>query len=463
MQDRKYWLLDVLWDVVQPYALKLRDIIMQNPSLFRQPPGLGTPSTLPQTKVPSLATRRAACTHLTMERLYGDFRCNVCNHSSELGWVYSCTQDDEILTKGIGNLLAKASNGFINELNRLTNVGDRMKYGPSPLNGAEAEDEENTFTMPTAELSPSVENAITEGHYTAEQVATLRAQKQHVVDVAQAAIANASAQQDATTQSVDSNPHLPIPVISEVKNTAPTDISSGEKLSETPKLQMFPYCKFRACQLCRPTYRDRTWQCFEEIFALKPPIPMQIVDSGNRPLASASVMRRIGLRSAPRGRPRLRHLNSGAVFSFDGDVKPIFKNQSKRTPPSLASPTDSGDVADVNISLESKSFRESMKRALKGMLATRQHQQQHNQARSSGRKRRGRESTTASDEDAAEFDVGLWKKMNDELLDEASSVPLPAKDSIETLSEGVQRTDIAGVAVTEEAADLKSADIIVSV
>jgi len=470
-------LIDTLWDTVKPCALKLRDAIMQDPSLTPQPPGRETSST-PQSKLPSLASRRAACTHLTMDRLYGDFRCDICNRSSELGWVYSCSQDEESPTAASESTLKDVPSGLNDQLGRLAGLENGMKYGLSPPVDSEVGNGTATARMPTAEpspsvdqgnatshmpsakLSPSIEKAIKNGHYTANQVVTLRAQKQHVFNMAKAAVEsfeedqrvnNLWSQTDSTSQSVDANPHLPYPLIHEVRNKSTTDLPSSQRLFAEPMPKMFPHCSFRACQLCRPTYRDRTWQCFDEVLATKAP-NINFLGGENRPLASASVMRYIGLRSTPR-RPKLRHFSSRGLYSYDEEGKIIFRNRSYGDSPGLTEFSESSDVADASVEPESRGFRESMKRAFKGMLAARSR---------SGRKRKSRESS--SDEDAADFDMGLWRQLNDELLNEASSVPLPVKDSLDTVEgERVGRTDVAGVAVTEEAADLRSADIIMSV
>ena len=440
---------------------------MQNPSLS-PPPGLGPSSSRLQVKVPSLANRKAACTHLTMDRLYGDFKCNVCNRPSELGWVYSCTQDDRI--HPFQDSSTQVS-GSLNE--RLAQLEDHMKYGlTSQHDSNNAGKANNTVVLPTVDLSPSVEKLIKEGHYTAGQIVTLRAQKQHVFNVAFAVTegfeesqrpVNPSPRKTNTSQSVDANPHLPFPLINEVRDTSTTDTTASDRLSGVSKARLFPYCKFRACQICRPTYRDRTWQCFEEIFNMDPPNPTLILADENRPLAKLSIMRAIGLRSTPR-RPKLRRLDRSGMYSLDGEGKLVFKNKSHRGSPASTTSSDSydtSDIADTDIEPESKGFRQSMKRAFRSMLATRQNQ---GRTSSSGRKRKTTSEThTTSDEDAEEFDMGLWKELNDELLDEASGVPLPVKESMDSFDERMEEADIAGIAVTEEAAETNTADIIMSV
>lgn len=399
-----------------------------------------------------------------MDRLYGSFRCNVCNRPSELGWVYVCTQDDKDPLAIAETPRGDPCDSLDNQIGELVALENRMKYGSSPPESAKSVDVEGSFIMPSAQLNAWVEKAIGQGHYTTEMIGILKAQKQHVIDVAKAAVedfeesqrtSSASTQTDSTSQSVDANPHLPFAQIHEVRDPPAHDAASTVQLFAEPKLKMFPHCKFLACQVCRPTFKDRVWQRFEEIFATSLQNLVPILEATYRPLASLSVMRNIGLRSTPRGRPRLRHLDSKALYSFDSEGKVIFKTRPSRASADIA---ESSSVVDAVREFETKGFKGNVKRAIKGMLGARTRSR-------SGRKRRTRESTT-SDEDAVGGDMGLWKEANDELLNEAARVPLPMMgDGIDGLAEGerAKETDVAGVAVTEEAADLGEADIILSV
>ena len=437
------FILDLL-NGLKPLALKVQESIL--PKSFALP---FPPTPMPDVKVPSIATRRAACTHLTMERLHGDFTCNVCSRFSSFGWVYCCTQDDPPGSRPPHNSISETTN--------------------SP---------------PTAKLSPWIEKAIEDGHYTPEQIDKLRAQKQHVVDTARLAIhqfeqsqsnaANPLSQTPTTLQSVDANPHLPFPVINEVQEPAAAGPpTAGAKLVQQSKLRMFPFCKFCACQLCRPTHRDRAWQSFDDIFQKDQEIPFIHYEDSNRPLASASILRKIGLRP-PRlpKRPLLRSLDSRAIYSRNQKGKFVLNDKHESSRESADPAGSSADIADMRVEPESKGFREGMKRAFKSMLMTRRSSSR------SLRKRKARDGTDSTDENTVEFDMGLWTELNDELLREASAVPLPGKDSIERLTKDVARmevgstggvagvagsTGVGGVAVTEEAADLGTADVIMSV
>ncbi|KAK4690767.1 hypothetical protein P7C71_g6101, partial [Lecanoromycetidae sp. Uapishka_2] len=437
---------------------------MQTPTL-ELPPVLATAYSVsgestPQYAVPHLATRRAACTHLTMERLYGDYECSICHRASDFGWVYSCVQDDEQSTIAATH----RSEG------RSSSSGEGFGTGRYPRRG------DREFQMPTAQLSPWIQKAIKEGHYSPEQIEIMRAQKQKVVDTAKAAVERFEESQTSdstdfskriptTSPSVDANPHLPFPVINEVEDAA-TDTQ--------PELRMFPHCEFRACQLCRPTFRDRTWQCFGHIFELEVSVEVSRLEAENRPLGRVSVIRTIGLRKPPpKRRPLLRTHDSRSLYQnsthrrFSSSVPSYYQRS--------VDVADSTDIADAQVEEpESRGFRESVKRAFKSMILTRNDSNKL-------RKRKNRESSesTSAEVDAETFDMGLWQELNDELLREASSVPLPVKDSIDAdglneeagLIQGGSMEDdelleglkIAGVAVTEEAAETGTSDIIMSV
>ncbi len=40
-----------------------------------------------------IPARRPACTHMRMNRLYGNHQCRICHRIPRRGWVYQCTQD----------------------------------------------------------------------------------------------------------------------------------------------------------------------------------------------------------------------------------------------------------------------------------------------------------------------------------------------------------------------------------
>ena len=470
-QDSGYEGYDFIIDILnglKPFTIRLQETKMSNSLILpSQPPPRSAPvlEAGPKIKVPSFATRRAACTHLTMERLYGDFECNVCSHFSTFGWVYCCTQDTlpesyptldfNSETSNLPDQHVDGSGKTANDVNDLSMPSPALK-GDSRCGG-------EAMRMPTAQLSPWIEKAIKDGHYTPEQVIRLRAQKQHVVDTAKAAIyqyeqsqsSNPSppAQTPTTLQSVEVNPDLPDRVIDQVRGPSARGFPSAKKI------RMFPFCKFCACQFCRPTHRDRAWQSLDEIFEREHEIPFIHYDDMNRPMASRSIMSTIGLHPPPlpQQRPLLRSNDSRTLYSRNEAGQVFFNTQMASYRKSADSISSSPDIADMDVEIESKGFRESMKRAFKSMLSSRQPSSRSN------KKRRAVDGTDSTEEDAVEFDMGLWKELNDELLKEASGVPLPEKDSIEGLRKEVGGMGMGGIAVTEEAADLGTADVIMSI
>ena len=452
--------LEALLRGMTPYAVKLRDFIMQNQATRTLPPPpshspedeLQSSESTQKIKIPSLNTRRAACTHITMERLYGGFKCHICDKISHFDWVYSCTQDETIPANDAVFVDLAVSSPF----EPRSTVGIEEALPSSDMD----------VQIVTPHLNPWVENAIKEGHYTPEQAELLRAQKQSVIDNTRITLQKFEQSQTSEknssriskeTQSVRTVPDLLLGTVHDiVQKSAIEKAEFSAPLSSEPKLKMYPHCKYRACHHCRPTYRDRTWQCFDEVFSDNSTIDLDMLDAEERPLASVSLLRNIGLRSpSPRGRPRLRSFDSRSIYTLNEAGQIVLKNNSYRKDSTL--PT-SADVADTRVEPESKGFRESMKRAFKGMIVNRR-SKNYSELK---RKEKNEAGSSTAELDTIEFDVGLYWELNDELLKEASSVPLP-DDSIEGLDAGAEDLPIGGVAVTEEAVETGTADIILSV
>ncbi|KAI4137302.1 MAG: hypothetical protein LQ341_005205 [Variospora aurantia] len=421
---------DALWGAMRPFAISLRDVIM-----------LHSPSSIPSTDgtsaaspviIPSVQNRRAACTHLTMERLYGDYECMVCHRPSAWGWLYSCSQDDS-----------------------------EDDFDP-------AQDRVVESSLTTADLAPWIQDAIAKGHYTEAQVEKMVAQRQKVLDTVSASEAHfrktqssprrmSSRKSRALSTSIEANAHLPFPVITEVASSTTDTTRQPIDRSNGPRPRIFPLCRYRACQLCRPTYRDRTWQVLEDAFITKVIPPDIYENDSTRPLSDPYVLRTLGLRKAKAGRPPLRTFDSMGIYTINAQGQLALSPGSGTR--STALNDLSADVADQKAEADSKGFRDSVKRAFKGMLISRKRDSGSSKySRGSSRKKR------IPDDGSAEFDLSLWRELSEELLREAARIPLPGhdgKDGLEAEEDEVEVED--GVAVTEEAVDLGTADIIMSV
>ena len=182
-----------------------------------------------------------------------------------------------------------------------------------------------------------------------------------------------------------------------------------------------------------------------------------------RPVLDARVVRKIGLHEPLPTRPPLRSLDSIRRYSTRSSRIVAHANKASRRSTSTISPAALADTVDISDETEpeSRGFRDSMKRAFRGMLPSRK--RDSTSSRSSSRSPR-RARYTEDEDDGVEFDMGLWQRLNNELLQQASGVPLPGHDGMDGLSHEEGEIEVEdGVAVTEEGVDLGTADIIMSV
>lgn len=422
--------IDALWGAVRPFAVSLRDVILLH-SNSPIPSFDGSSAASPV--IPSVQSRRAACTHLTMERLYGDYECMVCHRPSAWGWVYSCNQDDS---------------------------DDEAATGS-----------DHTILPPVTvlDLPMWTREAISKGHYTEEQVETMIAQRRKVLDTiltsevhfkkTQATARRTSSRRSRPiSTSIEANSHLPFPVITEIASSSADSARQSVDQSSGTRPRIFPLCRYRACQMCRPTYRDRTWQVLENAFAANI-LPADIYeDDPNRPVSDFKLVYNIGVRKKAKARrPPLRTHDSMGIYTINSEGQLAIKNGNAGQSASPKKP--SPDIADQKAEADSKGFRDSVKRAFKGMLTSRKRE-----SWGSKYSRRSVRKADVPNNDSAEFDLGLWKEMSEELLREAASIPLPGHDGKDGLDKEEDEVEVMdGVAVTEEAVDLGAADIIMSV
>lgn len=169
------------------------------------------------------------------------------------------------------------------------------------------------------------------------------------------------------------------------------------------------------------------------------------------------------------------------LYDADDEGHRRSRNPYTRRSSNLAAPTlmSGADLADQSTeAADTKGFRDSVRKAFKGMLIS------SHRKLESGSSKRKRESGEGLQQwqDPAEFDLGLWKQLTEELLKEAAETPLPdggGDDWVEEseaivvdvmdpvmgngAQDGVEVEVEGGVAVTEEAVETGTADIIMSV
>jgi hypothetical protein len=104
--------------------------------------------------------RTPNCTHLVMDRIYSrDEECDLCGHPSLLGFLYECRQDWNLLS--LHDMIVEED-------------GKPTETAPKPQLRLELEE---------LGLSESVICAAEQGHYTAAQLAKIKAQKKELRDI----------------------------------------------------------------------------------------------------------------------------------------------------------------------------------------------------------------------------------------------------------------------------------------
>ncbi len=408
--------------------------------------------------MPTAEQRQAACTHLNVTRLFDPLdsdKCQMCGHASSFGWVYRCTQDHD---------------SFLPE-------SDFSSAEPENLNSRLSEQ------VVSSQLSQSILNGIKDGHYSAQQIQLLQAQKLRVKEFIamqeeRLETSSDSSQTSSSLSSSDSaleNPVLVTAQVPEALQHRPTDICSqnATKLSaehvkahstmpSAPKKTylepLVPNCHFKCCHSCRPAYRDRAFQSLDAIVTApfkQPPV----WEFRNRRISDAKTLKTIG---TPLQRPQLRRM-----FQTFDDLRDFPASQTFGSDEN--EDADSG-INDTKKRLQRRSgFRETVRKALGAI------DQSRNVAKSSkhSSKSSSRESLVqmsrsmlfkrprkqpAEKENQIVSNRALQESL---VLMLAVNTPLPrASEDSDSLDGGEVKVE-DGVAVTEEGVEMSAADIII--
>ncbi|EGE04307.1 hypothetical protein TEQG_03337 [Trichophyton equinum CBS 127.97] len=163
---------------------------------------------------------RAECTHVCASRVLDterSFCCVRCGFSKKVRWVYVCTEDED----------RALSDGFIRGL---AETGSDL---PS-----EAQQQQE-FELP---LNDWMSKAIADGHYTEEEVATLKQQRAAVLEGMRMSTRREKSARCRAEQ-----------ICSHVRDAV------NEIISEHCG-PVVPECRRVYCLRCRPNYHERAWQ-----------------------------------------------------------------------------------------------------------------------------------------------------------------------------------------------------------
>jgi len=374
-------------------------------------------------------TRRAACTHLTMTRLFGGYRCNVCHCIPEIGWIYTCTQDTESAPQ------------------------------PTTAMGTSMAENEHAAAIPEKiiraadQLSVWVVEAIKNGHYTVEQVELLEAQKRRVNDTVAALEQSLHLEhRDVTLDSppgastslpsVETDTLTSVQTVTDDAKTRST-LSVAEQLARV-RMDLFPECRWSCCHTCRPMYRDRSWQSLEGVLASNTAEHIS-TNFGERRVTHINIARNLGLRKPRR------------IFDCFEDLRTVTSEEDGGVSPGRHVGQTGGEGEEQEGDESSIGFRASVKRAFRGMLMNRRRH-----SYSSGIRKKSKRRSSKQGVEMEELDGNLWSEMSNQLLRDTAEGQLPGEGGMDDLE--LKEVEVEeGVAVTEEALDLGTADIIISV
>lgn len=323
---------------------------------------------------------------------------------------------------------------------------------------AESEDAaeiQQTHDEGADQISGWMVEAINNGHYTVEQVERLKAQKRRVNETIAAVEQTLKFEHGQVTMrtppgastslpAVNTKTRPPLRTVSKAADRKPT-LAVAEQLA-TLKMKLVPECHWCCCHACRPTYRDRSWQTFETILS-RDTTEHGSTKFGERKVIDVNVARNLGLR-----KPCL-------VFGLSEDLRTETSEDDSGSSSSKHSRLTDGEGEGQHGDEASASTRTEVKRAFRGMLMSRR---RHSYSSSISKKSRRRSSEGG--EGTGEFNGTLWNELNNQLLRDATEVRLPGKDGMDGLEFEEGEVEVEdGVAVTEEAVDLGTADIIISV
>lgn len=392
-------------------------------------------------RVPRRQPSKPVCTHIAMSKLYGfEERCFQCYRIPSIGFIYVCEQDQ-----------------VYGEIPQIPQALKRLSKG----------DKRTLADLQSLGFDNSIMRAAESGFYTAAQLETLISQKLHVRSVIE--ITKEKDKQSETSVKSDEDGKPPYGDTIKPRSKHKHDFSDSSKP-----------CDYKICHKCRPFSRDRSFISLEAVFngEIQPP---NAWEKGFMPVADVVTVRGLGLKQ-PISSQQFEDAWEDMAEDHPGESATSSTNS---ITPSIASKQALSDIEEEDSeylkayelaqgrdlsedqttqgqSTESKGFRDSLKRSLQDML---QRNKSGPSANRLGRKAKNKTSLNPKDS----LDIDLWRKMSEDLLQEASAKMLPTDDGEDLIepSEGSTITEEEyveiGVALTEEAIETQTPDLITTV
>lgn len=377
--------------------------------------------TLPP-KVPrrQQASARPSCTHVVMDRVFNTLlTCQVCNRVPSVGWIYVCQQDNHPPS----NLIIPKPRKKSTKTKKRTVAEDLQSLG----------------------FNKSIIKAAEAGLYSTEQLDTLKQQRAHLREVIESAMKEEEILRSKNGPAPDV---LSLKLVQLQSNTATEPDERKQTLVTETKQRPAPerpmwskpaqHCEFHVCHTCRPFSRDRSYTSFENTFSHEDILPT--FDPALMPVANAALLSRMDWV------PKTKQGGSSAAES-DTDSTPSSSIPSR--------PRSAISNRGFRQSLE-KSYRALVEDGDSSEIAMEMEKNKHDRSQN-------------------DFDLNLWKKMMQGVQAIASATRLPGRDSEDSLTptfddglrigrmNGQEFIQAEGVAVTEEAIETKTPDLILGV
>ncbi|KAI9667557.1 MAG: hypothetical protein M1821_000373 [Bathelium mastoideum] len=189
-----------------------------------------------------------------------------------------------------------------------TNTKSNQKA--TPKNGSEA-----------VKFSTSVAKGIKEGFYTEAQIEILKQQKAHLKATIASAQANVEPRKSLLsklpgTHAIKAALSLSTEDAQRQEMNTSLDGSSTPTPKSRRKAPPSPPCNFQCCHTCRPALRDRTFVSFESVFAGEVR-PMTAEEFKTLPIANANLLRNLRLPSSATAKPEQTDESSKGLTNLD--------------------------------------------------------------------------------------------------------------------------------------------------
>ena len=319
--------------------------------------------------------RRAICTHLRIERVYGDLKCPFCLHYPDTGWLYQCMQDHDHPPPS-DDLLDEMKGRVTTEFSSFDVLSSLEQTSSSPL------------------LSPHERQLlVTQSNnfhklYTPSQLLILAQQKANV------ALTIADTCRSLAEESPGSS-YKPLGIFA-LGPPSP-----------------FTFCNWRCCHHCRPTSIERSWISLATAIATDF-THSSLNDTNDRPISDARFVRNLGMRQPP--------IRNDDRQYWDSDISSEDLARGVKS-------SDGGFRASIQ-----KAFRGMLLRNSKHLRGRKRDPTTSTDGKSMiGERGSVNDNGTEwviRDGDGPEydFDIELWTELNEEILQVASALKLPEQE-----------------------------------